>query len=241
LRRRLDNLAMRRSPVNMWIQGHTVFRYPTARRMVGLPPRRPGDEARFIRLLREMSPDFDHETPVGLACLLDTRVYLISQLLRDSDAASMAHSLELRVPLVDLEVVKFSRSCFDHYKLNPSGGSTGQYQDSGSKRVLIHALRDLLPPGISRRPKRGFALPCETWIGGDLASLVEETCNSATVLRRGLVDPRLAEATWEAVRTGVGGARYPKLWSLMILELWCRAVLDEQAPVGSTHASPAIA
>jgi asparagine synthase (glutamine-hydrolysing) len=158
------------------------------------------------------------------------------QLLRDSDATSMAHSLELRVPFVDLEVVGFSRSCADEYKLSPDGGESSQYQASGAKRVLIHALKDVLPPTIAGRPKRGFALPFRDWMRGAVRPLVEDTCSRNSLLRRGLVDPDLVPPP---VVEGNGAAAnlYPDYWTLMILEMWCRGVLD----AGARVPQPAIA
>jgi asparagine synthase (glutamine-hydrolysing) len=170
--------------------------------------------------------DWTGETPVGLACLLDTRMYMVNQLLRDSDATSMSHSLELRVPLVDVEVVNFSRTCRDEYKLHPSGGDGIHYQASGAKRVLIHALRDLLPAEIDRRPKRGFMLPLEHWMRKDFRPVVEDACSFDTIVRRGLIDPNVIVPTWQAAQAGEAGNNYPKLWSLMVFELWCRTVLD---------------
>src|SRR5262249_14901708 len=149
-------LATRRSGLATWMQSHTVFRSPVARRMAGLAPNAHVDEQQMIACLSQDSDDWRKETMVGLSCLLDTRVYMMQQLLRDSDASSMAHSLELRVPFVDLELAAFSRTCADEFKLRCDGGANSSYDGSGSKRVLIHALRDVLPPAISDRPKKGF-------------------------------------------------------------------------------------
>jgi asparagine synthase (glutamine-hydrolysing) len=235
LRERTENLATRRSGLTTWLQGHTVFPYAVARRMAGLSADRRQQTARFEALLDHEFRDWKQETPVGLSCLLDTRVYMIGQLLRDSDATSMAHSLELRVPFVDLALVAFSRSCAEEFKLRADGGSSDQYDGSGSKRVLIHALRDLLPLSIANRPKKGFSLPFEHWMRGELAPLVEETCSHETIKRRGLVDPDLVAPIRKNLRAGVPGNLYPGLWTLMILELWCRAVLDKQPQSAAQH------
>ena len=158
------------------------------------------------------------------------------QFLRDSDATSMAHSLELRVPFVDLALVAFSRSCDDEFKLRSDGGSSNRYYGSGSKRVLIHALRDVLPLSISNRQKKGFVLPYDHWMRGELASLVEDTCDPQTMARRGLVDPQIV-ALRKNARSGISGGGYPGLWTLMILELWCRAVLDKyRQPAAENYA-----
>jgi asparagine synthase (glutamine-hydrolysing) len=202
--------------------------------MVGLSSSASYEHTELERMLSDVRSDWRAESPVGLACLLDTRMYMCNQLLRDSDATSMSHSLELRVPLVDLEVVNFSRTCRDDYKLHVTGGDSSDYQGSGAKRVLIHALRDLLPAGIDRRPKRGFLLPLEHWMRNDFTSLVEETCSRQAISARGFMDPDAMKDTWRAARAGVDGNYYPRLWSLMVFELWCRGVLDESGRTART-------
>jgi asparagine synthase (glutamine-hydrolysing) len=226
LRNRTENLAARRHGLATWLQGHTVFHQTLADRLAGRTAGRATQEEKLAAILARDCDDWTRETSVGLSCLLDTRVYMMHQLLRDSDASSMAHSLELRVPFVDLELAAFSRSCADEYKLRGDGGTNERYEESGSKRVLIHALRDVLPAGIANRPKRGFALPYEQWMRRDLAPLVEDACGDASVRRRGLVDPDVVAAVRKRAADGMPGSAYPKLWTLMILELWCRAVLE---------------
>ena len=136
----------------------------------------------------------------------------------------MAHSLELRVPYVDVELGSFARACDDDFKLTADGGKNHYYQHSGAKRVLLTALRDVLPPGTESRPKRGFTLPFRHWMSGSLKGLVAETCHPSVVAERGLIDPKMFAAL--RAKNNDADLMYPKLWSLMILELWCRQVLD---------------
>jgi len=226
LRRRVETFAARRDPITTWLQAHSVFPAQAASRMAGLEE--PISQRRqLIEILGQDELDWQKETPLGLSCLLDTRIYMRHQLLRDADAASMAHSLELRVPFVSARLAEYSRTCADEYKLRPDGGNGNRYEASGSKRVLIHALGDLLPRSIANRPKKGFTLPFRRWLEGSLKPLVEDTCGDATVRRRGLLDPK---AVAQARSTASRLAPYPNLWSLMILELWCRAVLDTPRP-----------
>ncbi len=93
---------------------------------------------------RRISHSWRSESPIGLSCLLDVNIYLRSQLLRDADATSMAHSLELRVPFVDQEVATFARSCSDSFKLSsPAAGFAGS--ESCKKLVLRRALARSAP------------------------------------------------------------------------------------------------
>jgi asparagine synthase (glutamine-hydrolysing) len=181
------------------------------------------------RILSAVNPEWRRESVVGLSCLLDVDVYMRCQLLRDSDATSMASSLELRVPLVDLKVAEFSRSCVDDFKLRTGGGDGGEYHKSGAKRVLIHALRDVLPADVAQRPKRGFTIPYKHWVENSFGLLIEETCSRKTMAERGLLDPDLGSKL-AGDQSAQRWAGWPFAWSLMILELWCRAVLDVPGP-----------
>jgi asparagine synthase (glutamine-hydrolysing) len=224
LARRLDGLASKAHPVATWMDCHRVFGYLLARRLVN-GGTAGNDHDGVQRVLSLIGPDWAGESPIGLTCLLDISVYMRCQLLRDSDATSMAHSLELRVPLVDAKVANFARSCADRFKRGGGGENGYEYGSTGAKRVLIHALRDILPRDIAQTPKRGFGLPIEYWARHDLSALIEETCSREAVATRGLIDPdelsRLTSTTryWSP---------WPQRWALMILEIWCRAVIDRQ-------------
>src|SRR4029078_4239559 len=128
------------------------------------------------------------ETAIGLCGQLDVAGYMRCQLLRDSDATSMAHSLELRVPFVDIDMASYSRTCDDEHKLDLEISSQKPYETAGAKRVLLHALRDLLPANMNQRPKRGFAMPIGNWMTNELREIVSDTCSPTSVERRGLLD-----------------------------------------------------
>lgn len=225
IRDRINGFATRRSSLTTWLHSRTVFPSHVARQLAGSHERNGQHVGRYEAMLSTISGSWRTESPLGLACLLDVSVYMGSQLLRDSDATSMAHSLELRVPYVDVEVAAFARTCADDFKLSFDGGRDHHYHNSGAKQVLVRALRDVLPPGTESRPKRGFTVPFEHWMRGSLSQLVKETCQPDTVAARGLVDPKMVEQLYRLAEKG-GATLYPKLWSLMVLELWCREVLD---------------
>lgn len=228
LRRRLDGLAARRSPLSIWLQPHTIFQPVETAALLGSPVG--GDSsARKLNDWRALiDVDLTAETPIGMSCLLDVYVFEMCQLLRDADATSMAHSLELRVPFVDVKLAEYSRSCRDDYKLSQRShnGTPG----GGAKQVLVKAVEDLLPAHVRQLPKRGFVLPIEQWLQADLRDLVEETCRPGVIRERGLLDPEAVAPLFERRWSGDPSLLHPRLWSLMILELWARSVLDA-APV----------
>jgi len=239
LGRRLEGLALKGRPVTSWLDCRQIFGYELAAELAGEKAANSAGIEDVERILSGINPSWSKESSVGLSCLLDVDVYMRCQLLRDSDATSMAHSLELRVPLVDLRVAEFSRSCADSFKLHTGGGAGNEYGNSGAKRVLIAALRDVLPTDIARRPKRGFSIPYRHWLQNQLADMAGDLCSRKTIAARGLLDPDLASALANDPSARRWSA-WPLPWSLMILELWCRAVVDEQeAPVDAHFAASA--
>ncbi len=200
-----------------------------------------GDAARTLRPdLRRMTcagrePSLDiapEEIPsapsIERLSALCLRGYTQNQLLRDIDAVSMAHSLEVRVPFLDPVVTDLALSLPAEAKLGPvnvtpqAGPLT--YRESGAKRILIDAGRDLLPGGMDRQPKRGFGMPFGAWLAGPLREVLEDTVSSSSIRRRGLFDTRAVQLHKD--RFFAGRDSWPKIWLLMMIELWCREVLS---------------
>lgn len=154
------------------------------------------------------------------------RGYTTNQLLRDIDAVSMAHSLEVRVPYLDPTVADAALSLPDKAKISgiPDRSMTLSYRETGTKRILLDIAQPLLPPGFDTKPKRGFGMPFRAWLLGPLREVMEDTFSEQSVARRGLLDP----VAVSHLKTDFlsGGCDWPRPWLLMMLELWSREVLD---------------
>ena len=233
---RLDAAAAYRSRTALWCHPHTIFESSEASGLTEMPPTHASQTVRttrFRRVLRFAADmEWSHESPIGAACLLDHFVFMMCRLLRDSDAASMASSLELRLPFVDVRIAEFSRSCRDDYKLTSKSAKQGR-----AKLVLQKALSDLLPAEVFNRPKRGFNLPNAHWMKNELSSLVRDVCDPAVVRRRGWLNPVAVQETFSRRSADIDSTPYPQLWSFMLLEMWGRAVFDR--PLPSFHRSAA--
>ena len=144
---------------------------------------------------------------------LELKGYMANTLLRDTDAMSMAHSLEVRVPLIDHEVVEFATQIPAALKL--SNGRT--------KVLLTDALTDLLPAEVVARPKRGFEMPVAHWLRHELRPVLDEVFSPGAVARRGLFDPTEVDSIYRAFLDGRG--TYMRVWALAVLELWLSATV----------------
>jgi asparagine synthase (glutamine-hydrolysing) len=150
--------------------------------------------------------------------LLDIATYLPGDLLPKADIASMAHSLELRSPLLDHRVVELGLSLPDSLKTR---GRTG-------KVALRKAFAGELPAGVRGRGKAGFGVPLGRWFREDLCELASGVLvNDRGWFRRGEIERLLGEHT-------AGGADHGhRLWCLLMLELWAREYVDAPALVAA--------
>lgn len=164
---------------------------------------------------------------VSALCL---RGYTNNQLLRDIDAASMTHALEVRVPFLDVPLLDLALSLPPETKLGPPDAKAdphrASYRDLGGKRILVEAgvKNGLLPPGIDLQPKRGFNMPNRTWLLGPLRETLLESISDASILQRGWLEPTAVAGIRQGFLNGNFGWTQP--WLLMMLELWARQVLD---------------
>jgi len=169
-------------------------------------------------------------SPVERTSALCLRGYTQNQLLRDIDAVSMSHSLEVRVPFLDPVILDMALSLPDSTKLGDPSRSSGclsdTYRATGAKRILKDIGFDMLPGDIDLQPKRGFGMPFNAWLTGPLRDVLEDTLSPAAIHRRGFFDAVQVEKEKKAFFEGKSYWAYP--WLLMITELWCREVLDKQ-------------
>jgi asparagine synthase (glutamine-hydrolysing) len=196
-------------------------------------------------LLREMRAidELANEPALERVTALTLRGYLGSQLLRDVDVTSMAHSLEVRVPFLDPVVADVALSLPLEAKLGSTetlasrGGDT--YRDTGAKRILIDVAKRYLPPDFDRQPKRGFTMPIGAWLGAELADVVDDTLSPASIERRGLFDSTEVDRLRREFAAGRLG--WQLIWLLVIIELWCRLVLDTRGAGAERSSSRAVA
>ena len=148
--------------------------------------------------------------PLNRVSYLELRCYMLNTLLRDSDVMSMAHGLELRVPLVDHQLADKLLALPGAWKLD---GDT-------PKPLLVGALKGKLPNEIVHRKKQGFTLPFERWLRENLRAEMEAALPK---IGRGplasLLNYDSVAQVWDdflSQRTS-----WSRIWSLYVLEEWC--------------------
>jgi asparagine synthase (glutamine-hydrolysing) len=163
---------------------------------------------------------------VSALCL---RGYTNNQLLRDVDVMSMAHSLEVRVPFLDVPLLDLALSMPSSAKLGNAAEVTNAYQatyrSSGSKKILVDAGKKMgiLRDDIDLQPKRGFTFPMEFWLKKELREVMEDTLSPASTRARGLLSPDQVSLVRQDFLDGK--IHWTQPWLLMTLELWCRDFL----------------
>jgi asparagine synthase (glutamine-hydrolysing) len=145
--------------------------------------------------------------PLSLVQYLDLKTYLPGDILTKVDRASMAHSLEVRGPFLDYELVEWAAALPADLKLRSGTG----------KFILKKALEPLLPEAILYRRKMGFAVPLARWFRGPLRARLTALATSPTLLATGVFSPAGLE---RLVRLHLSGRRdfSPTVWSLLMLE-----------------------
>ncbi len=143
--------------------------------------------------------------PVNQASALELGGYLANTLLRDTDAMSMAHSLEVRVPLIDHKLIERMLAIHGSMKLRPRE----------PKWLLTEAAADL-PREIIDRPKRGFELPFKHWLAGALRNEVESTLRS--VVLTSYLNADAMQSVWNGFLTG--RISWSRAWSFYVLGQW---------------------
>jgi asparagine synthase (glutamine-hydrolysing) len=154
---------------------------------------------------QRMRPDLD---PVAQVSYDELTGYMLNTLLRDADAMSMAHSLEVRPVLLDAPLAEYVFSLPGDMKV---AGNVG-------KKLFLDALGDLIPPEIATRRKMGFELPLAEWLGGTLAERAKNALQSPEA--RSLFSAEYLDAAGEVLREPRRGGM--RLWSQVMLIEWMR-------------------
>jgi asparagine synthase (glutamine-hydrolysing) len=154
-------------------------------------------------------------SPLQKMLYLEAKHFLADHNLNYADKMGMAASVEIRVPLLDQDLVALTRSIPDGFK---QSGRTGKW-------IFKKAMEQVLPREIIYRPKSGFGVPLRQWLLGPLDPLVRDTLSPSRLAARGIFDVSAVDRLICANREGRIDASYT-IFALLCLELWCEQYLD---------------
>lgn len=160
-----------------------------------------------VEVLRRHARRAPVEDSLSMVQYLDIKTYLPGDILTKVDRASMAHSLEVRVPLLDHPLVEWMAKLPPSMKLH---GSEGKY-------VFKRALEPYLPADILYRPKMGFAVPLTSWFRGPLRERMREAVLGPSMRELDIFNIATIERMVDQHQSGVRDFSAP-LWSLLMFE-----------------------
>ena len=143
--------------------------------------------------------------------------YMVNTLLRDTDSASMANSLEVRVPFLDHRLVEFVGRL----------PKSAKYTPDVPKSLLVETLSDLLPDEIVGQSKRTFTLPWDVWLRGPLGVRLSQDLSNLTPPLRQYLNPRAVRGAWQ--NFVIGQTNWSRPWSLFVLNEWVRNHVTDAA------------
>ncbi len=161
-------------------------------------------------------------TMIEGAAFADLHTYLLDDILVKMDVASMAHSLEVRSPFLDQEIMQWAASIPGSQKL--LNGLT--------KGLLKNAMEPYLPHDVLYRKKMGFGVPLEHWFKNELKEMTHDVLLSSKARSRGIIKPEFVE-TMLHEHCNSSRLHHTRLWALMMLELWYCQWIDNDRPLTS--------
>lgn len=151
------------------------------------------------------------DDPLALIQYIDYKTWLVGDINTKVDRASMAHSLEVREPLLDHELIEWLATLPNRHKIDGGEG----------KALLKRAMEPMLPHDVLYRPKMGFSVPLASWLRGPLAERAREAVTGDRLLGTGLFKPERLRQLYDQHQAGTSDHATP-LWMFVMFEAFLR-------------------
>jgi len=208
--------ALARNSVEAYFHSVSILRDPMRAQLFsnGLKSRLAGYEA--MDVFRHHAAKAQTDDPLSQIQYLDLKTYLVGDINTKVDRASMAHSLEVREPLMDHPLVEWLASLPPSLKVR---GQEGKY-------LLKKAMEPYLPAEVLYRPKMGFAVPLARWFRGPLRQRVRDALLGERLAATGFFERRYLEQLVDHHESGRRDYSAP-LWTLLMFDAFLRKVVDQ--------------
>jgi asparagine synthase (glutamine-hydrolysing) len=206
-----DMLAHSGDPLSLYQLAYALFVPDSQRQLLG---------GRLDGALRDGLPapmcarlraDTDSSEILRAIGLMERTLFLGERLLRDTDAASMSASIEIRLPLVDQVLVESVERLPSASRFNPVG----------KKAILRRIGLRGLDSALFERPKAGFVLPYDRWLRSGLGKKIDGTMRDAVVIKPTGLDPEAVTRLWQAFLDGAPGLYWSRIWAIYVFIRWC--------------------
>lgn len=194
----------------LWLDPSHALRLLTPEFRAGLD-----EESLYAPLLQTLTHLPANTEPLNRMLYLECKHFLADHNLNYTDKMGMAAGVEVRVPLLDLDLVHLAGSLPIDMKQR---GTVGKW-------IFKKAMEPYLPHDVIYRPKSGFGVPLRKWLQGVLKPLVDDVLSPRSLLTRGVFEPTVVRDLVDADRAGKLDASYT-IFGMVCLELWCRQYID---------------
>lgn len=228
LRAKTTFQAMARDSVEAYFNTVSILRGAQRSQLYSSGFRRELAGYNALEVFRRHAARAGTDDALALIQYLDTKTYLIGDINTKVDRASMAHSLEVREPLMDHELVDWLASLPSSLKVQGNEG----------KWLLKKALEPQLPHDVLYRPKMGFAVPLARWFRGPLKDRVRAALTGPVLSDSGLFDPDVLKRLCDEHQSGLHDHSAP-MWTVMMFEAFLRQQGADARPRALLAASAA--
>jgi asparagine synthase (glutamine-hydrolysing) len=197
--------GLARSSVESYFHGVSIFKPEMRKKLFTKELKSDLQDYDALEVFNRHAKDCGSDDALSLIQYLDIKTYLPGDILTKVDRASMAYSLEVRVPLLDHELVQWIASLPSDYKLR---GQEGKF-------IFKKSLENQLPHDILYRPKMGFGVPLGNWFRNELKEKIKETVLSERMLDSGYFNQEYLETLIKDHQSGMRDYSAP-LWTLMM-------------------------
>ena len=207
--------GMARSPVEAYFHSVSILRGPMREALFSEAFKRQRAGYGAIEVFNRHAAQAGTDDPLALIQYLDLKTYLVGDINTKVDRASMAHSLEVREPLMDHPLVEWAATLPSNLKIR---GNEGKY-------LLKKALEPHLPNDVLYRPKMGFAVPLARWFRGPLKQRVRDAVLGERLAATGWFNRPYLQKLVQDHQSGHSDYSAP-LWTLLMFEAFLRKVVD---------------